>query len=225
MKTYLRWAVTLAAGTLLTVCSAFAIPITVNNFSFEQIFGSALGTGCGGPPACSYSVGPIPGWTTTPSSAVAGQFRPGPSPSPFFTAPLPNGITDAYSNTAGSMLTQTVTTLAQAGVTYTLLVDLGHRLDYPFVSAADLLINGIPHVATGVVPTSGNWSTFTTTYTAIGADTGSAITIRLLTSGLQSEFDNVRLSDSTVSGVPEPEVMGMIGAGFVALALFARRRK
>jgi hypothetical protein len=113
----------------------------------------------------------------------------------------------------------------QVGVTYTLLVDLGKRNDTNFTASAALLINGTSYLATGVTPTSGNWSTFTATYVGTVADAGKAITIQLQSSGIQANFDNVRLSDSTLgTSIPEPQVAGTFGAGLIALVLFARRK-
>jgi hypothetical protein len=218
MRNFLRFAVKLAAGVTLVAGSALANPITVSNFSFEQIFGSSLPiAGCG--PGCSYGGGAIPGWTS--SLGTSGQFQPGPSPSIYFNS-LTDGNTVAWGNSGGT-ISQTVAPVVQVGVTYTLLVDLGRRADptYAFTGVASLLVNGVSYTATGVAPTPGNWSTFTATYIGTAADAGKPIAIQLTSSGSQGEFDNVRLSDS----VPEPGVTGMIGAGLVSLALFARRKR
>lgn len=218
MKNFLRLALTLAAGTGLTVSSAFASSIIVNNFSFEDIFGGSLPNACG--PGCSYGVGlPVSGWSIT--GAGAGQFQPGPSPSPFFNS-VPDGTVVAYADTSGTIISQTVAPLVQLDMTYTLQVDLGHRLDLPFTAGASLLVNGVAYAATGVAPASGDWSTYTVTYVGTAADVGSAITIQLESGGSQANFDNVQLTDST--NTPEPGIMGMLGAGLVALAFFARRK-
>jgi PEP-CTERM motif len=108
------------------------------------------------------------------------------------------------------------------GVTYTLMVDLGARKDnVAFAAAADLLINGIHYAAIGTAPAPGDWSTFTATYVGLAADAGKSITIELLSSGPQGDFDNVRLSDS----VPEPAGMTLLGLGLVGLSVFARRKR
>jgi hypothetical protein len=204
----------LVAGTVLTVGSAVANPIFVNNFSFENLPVGGLPNACGA--GCSYSFStPIPGWT---NGAGSGQFQPGASG--VFNS-IPDGTTIAFSN--GGTITQTVAPTVQLGVTYTLMVDLGKRSDLPFLSAAALLINGNTYAATGVVPTSGNWSTFTATYTGLAADVGQAITIELIANGAQGNFDNVRLSDSLVTPTPEPGMMSMLVGGLGAMVLLTRR--
>lgn len=218
MKTFLRLALTLATGAGLT--SAFANPITVNNFSFEQIFGSALPLSCGG--GCNYSVGAIPSWTITPGvGADAGQFQT----NTHFNS-VPDGTTVAYSNNVGGIISQTVAPVVQVGIYYTLQVDLGQRIAadaLAFTAGASLFVNGVAYAATGTAPTAGNWSNFTASYLGTLADAGSTITIQLTSAGPQADFDNVRLDSATAT--PEPAVMGMLGAGLVALSILARRKK
>jgi hypothetical protein len=203
----------LLAGTVLTAGSAVANPIFVNNFSFENLPVGGLTNACGA--GCSYSIGAIPGWT---NGGVSGQIQPGASG--LFNS-VPDGVTTAFSNRG--TIAQTVAPTVQLGVTYTLLVDLGQRTDLPFLSAAALLINGNTYAATGVAPTSGNWSTFTATYSGLAADVGQAITIELIANGAQGNFDNVRLSDSLVTPTPEPGMMSMLAGGLGAMVLLTRR--
>jgi hypothetical protein len=202
----------LLAGAVLTVGSAMANPIFVNNFSFENLPVGGLPNGCGS--GCSYSFGSsIPGWTT---GSQVGQLQPGATT---VLNSVPDGTTVGFSN-SGS-ISQVVAPTVQLGVVYTLLVDLGKRTDTPFTASAALLINGNTYTATGVTPTSGNFSTFTATYTGLASDVGQSITIELLTSAAQGVFDNVRLNDSLTT--PEPGVMSMFSAGLGALVLLGRR--
>jgi hypothetical protein len=205
---------------LLFALAAAASPIFVSNFSFETLPVGGLPNGCGG--GCAFSTGAIPGWSG--SNANSGQFQPGVQVSNFsvFNS-VPDGITVAYSNSP--TLFQTVIPTVQLGVTYTLLVDLGHRKDTAFLSSADLLINGVTTTATGVAPTAGNWATFTATYVGLLADVGKSITIELRTAGAQGDFDNVRLSDSTQAGVPEPASVTLLGLALAGVTVFARRKR
>jgi len=207
---------------LLCVFSAAANPIFVSNFSFETLpVGGLPFDSCG--TGCFYSAGAIPGWSG--STATSGQFQPGTQlgNTTYFNT-LPAGNTIAYSDLA-SPITQTVIPTVQAGVIYTLLVDMGRRKDAPFDAAADLLINGNTILATGVAPTAGNWSTFTATYVGLVGDVGKSITIELRDiGGHQANFDNVRLSDSTTA-LPEPSAVTLIGLGLAGLLVFSRRKR
>jgi opacity protein-like surface antigen len=109
---------------LLSAGGSQAALISVANASFETLPGGGLPSGCGA--GCSFSNDdPIPGWNSVGSF---GQFQPGVQVSDFtFFNSVPAGITVAYSN--GGTIEQTVGILAQAGLTYTLQVDVGFRKD------------------------------------------------------------------------------------------------
>jgi hypothetical protein len=220
--------VSVAAFGLLGAFTAGASPIFVSNFSFETIPGLSLPNGgCG--TGCSYSTGAIPDWTG--SNGTSGQFRPGTGVgNTAFFSTIPDGTTIAFSNQA-SPISQTVVPTVALGVTYTLMVDLGRRSDPGFTtfrSGADLLIGpvvgGQHFVATGSTPSPGTFSVFTATYTGVLGDVGKSITIELLSSGLEANFDDVVLSDSTTSA-PEPAGITLFGLGLVGLLAFARRKQ
>jgi hypothetical protein len=210
---------TLLLGFVLSLSSAFAATIFVNNASFETLPGGGLPNGCG--TGCFYSEDVIPGWT---NSGFSGQFQPGTQDGTFtYFNTLSDGITSAYSNDA--TISQTVTDTVQLGVVYTLLVDVGCRNDQGCFGSPDLLINGNVYLATGTFAAPGNWSTFTATYTGLAADVGDAITIELQTDGVQGNFDNVRLSDNVpTSGTPEPSFTGILGLGLIGLLLLSRHQ-
>jgi hypothetical protein len=229
-----------AFAVLLTLALAaapgFASPITVANFSFETLPGGGLPISCntGTGTGCSFDLpsvaAAIPSWTAN-DPTVSGQLQPGTPANGFFNT-LSNGPTSAYVNapTVGQgMISQTVLPVVALGVTYTLLVDIGARLDTTFAifnGSADLLINGNVIAATGLTPVVGTFGTFTATYTGLAADVGDAITIQLRSNGRQGNFDNVRLSDSTVptgAGVPEPASFLLIGSALLALTAIRRR--
>jgi hypothetical protein len=140
---------------------------------------------------------------------------------------LSDGPTEAYIATS-EVISQTVGATVQTGATYTLLVDIGARLDLRFLGAADLLINGNQYVATGV-ENLGGFATYTATYTGLAGDAGDPITIQLSSSGQQGDFDNVRLSCTGPCGsgstVPEPSEIVLLGPGLSALYFIRRRRK
>ena len=62
---------------------------------------------------------------------------------------LSDGITNAYSNVEGSVISQTVGETVVMGEVYTLLIDIGWRFDESFTGTADLLINGHTYAAAG----------------------------------------------------------------------------
>ena len=107
---------------------------------------------------------------------------------------------------------------------YTFLVDLGKRNDTSFTATADLLINGTKYVATGVVPVSGGWSTYTATYIGVAADAGKSITIELNAFGVEGDFDNVRLS-SVSAPTPEPAFTSLAGIALLLFAGFGRFKR
>jgi hypothetical protein len=211
-------------GTVLGVAVCFAATaranvITVNNFSFETLPADGLPFGCGG--SCLYSTEAIPGWSIT--GAATGQFQPGTQLGDFAQfSTLSDGNTDAYTN-AGT-ISQTVGDTVQSGVVYTLMVDLGMRNDLPFGASMDLLVNGNVYSGIGITPTAGNWSTYTATYTGLAADAGDAITIELVSSTSQGDFDNVQLSNS-LTATPEPALTGALGLSMLGLMGFFRRKR
>ena len=217
----MKYSALLQAGVLaltgLTLASnAEAAIITVINPSFETLPVGGLPLGCG--VNCSYSATSIPGWTT---GAAVGQFRPGAPINTTYFNTLSDGPTSAYSN--GGTISQIVAPTVQLGVLYTLLVDIGWRKDQSGSGTAALTIGGTPILATGTL-IQGTFQTFTATYTGLAADVGKTIGVLLSrTAGSQANFDNVRLSDSIGSAVPEPGTIGMMAAGLGALLVMRRK--
>lgn len=209
---------TVAAGALGSM-GAEAGAIAVANPSFETLPAGGLPfDGCG--TACSYSFDSIPGWVSS-SPSTSGQFHPGSSSGDFsYFNYVPDGVTVAFSN-SGS-ISQTVSTIAQAGVTYTLSVDLGFRYDVPDPGTAQVVVNGNAVTATGSgVQNSGNWYDYVATYTASGADAGGAIQIVLNSNDVQGDWDNVRLTQS----IPEPATWAMMLVGFFGFVGVTLRRR
>ena len=156
---------------------------------------------------------PIPGWVI---SGAIGQLQPGPPATTTYFNSVPDGTTVAYSN--GGTISQTVGATVQLGVVYTLLVSVGVRKDFPDAGTEAIVVNGHSYFATGTLPSPGNWATFTATYTGLAGDVGDSITILLASGADQGDWDNVQLSNSLASGVPEPASSLLVGLGALALA-------
>jgi hypothetical protein len=202
---------------LLGAFTAAASPITVTNFSLENIspLTSLTRSFSGG----TFANQAIFGWTGSGSS---GPYRPNASA---FTT-IPDGTTVAYSD--GNTLSQIVA-VVQAGFTYTLMVDLGHRRDLAFLSEADLRVDlgGTTVASAPLAPTPGNWVTYTASFVGSNADLGKAIIIALVSHGHQGDFDNVRF-DATAplaTAAPEPAGVTLLGLGLAGLLGFARRKR
>ncbi|MGH9582684.1 MAG: PEP-CTERM sorting domain-containing protein [Bryobacteraceae bacterium] len=206
------------------LASAKADVITVDNPSFETLPASGLHATAGCVTrTCVYDIGPIPNWTNT---GVSGQWQPG-GPSGtglswYNSVPSPTIAFTSYpdSSTSGPTISQIVSATVVDGGVYTLSVDVGHRSDdVAFTPDPGLLIGGVFYAATGVDPGSGNWDTWTATFTGSAATAGDAIEIELSSSGGgQGNFDNVVLTGTPVgSAVPEPASDGLLALGLCGL--------
>ena len=227
-------AIRVLATLALAAVPGFASPIYVSNFSFEQVTGGVtLPSSCSG--NCAVSNGnvlPILGWTGS-ATGPWGQWQPGSTANGFWSAgPNPDqvsaggaGPTVAYLQ-GGTISQSFVIPTINSTWMYTLQVDIGDRLDQGvagFLGTADLKIcagvSCTTIVATGTAPAVGGFSTYTATYLATAADSGKSLTIDLNSTGVQGDFDNVRLD-----AVPEPASFLLIGSALFALSVIRRRR-
>lgn len=179
-----------AHGVVFVAPLTNTIDIPVNNPSFEVL--PAEGLPFIGYLGGTFSIAAIPGWVVTPGSD-AGQFQPGANGGAYLNT-LSSGPTVGYSN--GGTIRQTVGATVQAGVTYTLRVDVGLRNDpcCQTLGTVQLLIGDTVIHANGSVPPQGFFTTHTVTYTGLPADVGKPITIQLSATSYQGDFDNVRLT-------------------------------
>jgi len=197
---------------------AVADSITVLNPSFES---PAVSPGV-------FSVGVITDWSVSAGNLPGGVFHP--------VGLTYNDLSDidgnqvAYSN--GGIISQTLTETLQAGMTYTLMVEVGNRADTNFSGYLIELLAGTTVIASdnnGVAPASGEFLTSTIEYTAMAgdADLGEALSIQLRAFGIQTNFDNVRLNGVDVDGgttvIPTPTASLLSLMGLTVFA--ARRRK
>jgi hypothetical protein len=192
--------------------------ITVMNPSFETT--NALNFSA--PTIGQWNTGPIPGWTI--AGGVAGSFQPDTVGAGAFSS-VPDGVTVAYSN--GATISQTLAASLTANTTYLLSVDVGHRLDgfatdysIALYVGSTLLASLPPGTSNGVIPI-GTFADETVTFTSGATVLPGDLRIVLTSDGPQADFDNVRLTASTV---PEPSSLSLL-AGGLGLLLYARRRR
>ena len=211
-KLILSAAAAAIVGAMTVSTTAQATAVTVVNPSFETSYAQPYNCGVN----CSWNTSGIPGW------AGEGSFNPGPPATTTYFNYVPDGITVAYSN--GGSISQTVSAAALANRTYILQVDLGYRKDYADNGNIELVIGSHTIFGTGAAPQgSGDWATWTASFTTSAADIGAPISIVLNSPGAQGDFDNVRLDVS--SGVPEPATWALMLGGFGLAGAALRRRR
>jgi len=139
--------------------------------------------------------------------------------------PLPDGSSIvAYSN--GGTISQTLGTFLAPNTSYTLSVDVGHRLDGNVTDYSIGLFAGGNLLksfgaSNGAIPI-GTFADETVTFTSgVNVAAGEKLSIVLAGAGPQADFDNVRLTASTI---PEPASLSLLAAG-CGLALFVLRRR
>lgn len=179
--------IALSFGIISLCCEAWADPIVINNPSFEA---DVLCEGCN-----SLT---IIGWEDT-SGGGDGAFNPTTTHYP--GGAVPDGQNVSYANGPGNFVRQTLTTVLVADTIYTLEVEVGNRLDDPFAGYSVQLRAGGMILASdsSQAPGDGQFVTSTVTYTSSPTDPqlGQPLEIWLLASGVQANFDNVRLDADT----------------------------
>jgi hypothetical protein len=206
---------TLLLGVLGAIGPAHAATVTVGNPGFED---PAV-------PSAPYWLPGATDWTV----ASAGVYNP-------VSGTLTPQSQVAWANGSASApgtLTQTLPVPVTVNTRYTLMVDVGWRSDvataYPtFPGFTVELLAGSSVLASETstqAPPAGQLMPFTLVYDVLPGNplVGEALGIRLGTSGIQVNFDNVALD---ASPVPLPAPLVLLGSAIgLATSLFGRRRQ
>jgi hypothetical protein len=238
----------LLAGTLITAWGAIAhadvIPVVnsdFNQFPAGKTAATYLTIGCTGAngPGCAFADNVVFGWVsgvTYARTALSGQWQIGQATNVFNAGASPEPIVLRDINTTVSQTIAGVT--AQAGVTYTLNIDLGFDKGQEDLGNAELWIGGKEAIASPAagdpallaMQYSGNFYDYVASYTATSADAAIEIILSSLTgqTNYTAWYADVRLTDSlpsdVVLGAPEPSTWVEMGIGFAFLALLGFRR-
>jgi hypothetical protein len=200
-----------------------AVPITVQNFSFED-------------PNVTTTFGATPtSWTRLTSGLGGGVFDPVAFGCASCGATFNAGVhltQTLFSN--GDDFSQVLASTLAVG-TYTLTVALGDRNDTNRPISSIALGAGSATLVTTIAPAivgagTQGWQDFTATavITAGNAFLGSNLRIDLTNLGndIQVNFDNVRLdfAPPAAAAAPEPATLALLGLGLAGLAGFKRRK-
>jgi hypothetical protein len=216
-----------------------AIPLTVQNFSFETGNLTQVGNGTFSqliPNSTIFAQGGTLGsWTasSTTTGAAAGGFAPSPGGNNWTTSWWDgNNIGYVQINQPGNVsLSQVLSDNLLNSTIYTLTVDVGRRTFTPVFSCSIELWAGTTVLNSSPCPALPNNSSGSQTVIySSGASNplaGQALKIVLGSSNAGTAFteafwDRVRLDAVTTGAVPEPASIGLIGAG--VFLLFAIRR-
>ena len=174
------------------------------------------------PTTSFFSTGTITDWTLS-APFNQGVFQPASFPSAGMGTT--NGTQTAFLNSG--FISQTLPSTLTVNNAYTLRVDVGDRADIAFPGYAVQLFAGSTLLAqeSSLVPNNG-FLTSTVFFVALpgNPNLGQQLQIRLVSNGIQVNFDNVRLDAIDIT-VPLPASAAIWGVGALGLALAARRRK
>lgn len=212
MNTHLL-SIAILAAIATTSTQATATPLAIANSGFEEpilLDGSYIG-------------GLVPGWV--PSSSTAGVFNP---PASQFPGEAPEGQNTAYSQ--GAVLSQVLSDVLNANTVYTLQVAVGSPLTQSFPGYSVQLRAGGTVLAednSTLSPALGTFATSTVVFTALPSSLqlGQFIEITLSSRGAETDFDDVRLSATPLTAVPEPATLWLFGLGAIGFLGTATYRR
>jgi hypothetical protein len=211
-----RFILTTAMMGLLGAAVAMATPVTIVNFSFED---DVLVDG-------TFTTTTISGWTCTTGSC--GVYNP---PFAAFSSqpnlPAPADLVNAAYSNSGT-IAQILSSTVLPNTLYTLRVAVGNRKDTPFPGYQVQLLGGATILAQDnsilAVPDDAFQDSVITFLTGgSGGTIGQALQVRLISNGVQTMFDNVRL-DASPSAIPEPGTVSMMLIGLGAVVAGIRRK-
>jgi hypothetical protein len=209
MKSTLRKITTLSAMALFSLSVAHAqTPVTVNNFSFEAD-NNAVPSGWTG-----FNLGF--------SGAVSGNYNqntplaaPADGNNYFAMNKFPGDVVGGIYQDVGNL---------QPNTLYTLTVAMGERADRINSPGIIALINGSDNTGPvltsggGNASVSGTWQDYTVTFTT-GPSVSGDLTVELADAGagtIQANFDNVRLTATSVAATPAPTPITVTNYSFEA---------
>jgi hypothetical protein len=189
--------------------SAGADSIFVENCSFEAL---ELPDG-------AHLRGAPEGWTLL--EGKFGVFNP---TADTFPDGVPDGVNTAYSN--GGTIAQVLAAVLEANTVYSLQVALGNRPETPFPGYMVQLLAGgsvLTEDVGAVAPPGQSFETSLINFQAAVADArvGEPLEIRLVSLGIQTNFDLVQL-EATV--IPAPGALALLGVAGLAACRRRRRR-
>lgn len=229
---------TLAIGIAANAPKADAALLNIANSGFED---PVLAPG-------DYTPNSLPGWNAYDPNGVYsansayGVFNP--TSTNAYLGGVPEGNNDAYvyvvdNSVAG--ISQTLSDVLTANTQYNLTVDVGNPAAYTgFPELAGFPGYAVQLLAGGNVLASessltlgeGTFGTSTLSYTATAGDAllGQALEIRLLntsaTTGVEVDFDNVRLNAISATAVPEPtSMLGILAFGAFGAGSILKKKK
>jgi hypothetical protein len=199
----------LSLGLMVSRAQGAIVPVI--NPSFES------------PTTADFTTGVITGWTLS-SPINQGVFKPSAFPS--VGMGTTDGAQTAFLNTG--FISQILPSVLTVNNAYTLRVDVGDRADLAFPGYAVQFFAGTTLLAqeSSLVPNNG-FLTSTINFTALpgNPNLGQPLQIRLVSNGVQVNFDNVRLDAVDITVVPVPASAAIWGLGALGLGLVLRRRK
>ena len=211
---------TAICSTAITVLTATAqgqgIPIVNGNFNSDLL-------GCAAGPLC-FDPGVIPGWvvggptwTFKPSTGAGGEF-PGGIP-----GGGPNVAAVGQADGVVGTITQDLGFAPSPNTTYTLMVYVGQRADFPLTAYAVELVVGTTSVSsdTTLKPAAGSFALDTVTYNSGSSPSAGNLIIRLSASGGgQADFAQVVLTATSVGTVTKILPQLAFGGGWYTALYF-----